>query len=127
MWTRYSMDLVAGYGSDSSGGSPPASAEPTPAPAVAPALPSWASARETASSEGLLTSLPAPSDQPKRKKRKTLPMTLQYVPDSDEEVSRYNPASEACTTALANAQATPMTLCRTNQTRKSESAAKGKA
>lgn len=87
------MDLVAGYGSDSSGGSPSTSAAPPAIPAVAPALPTWASAKDTASSDGLLTSLPAPSNQPKRRKRKTLPMTLQPVPDSDEEVSRYTAAA----------------------------------
>lgn len=87
------MDLVAGYGSDSSGGSPVSDAQTQPVTAVAPALPSWASAQEAARTNGLLTSLPAPSEQPRRKKRKTLPMTLQYVPDSDDEVSRYKVAT----------------------------------
>ena len=81
------MDLVAGYGSDSSG--PDADAAPQPVPAVraAPAMPTWASG--TAKREqpaGLLDNLPAPSGQPKRKKRRMLPMTIQYVPDSDDEV-----------------------------------------
>ena len=83
------MDLVAGYGSDSSGSASDADADPQPVPAVqtAPAMPSWASTTaKNAQPAGLLDDLPAPSGQPKRKKRRTLPMTIQYVPDSDDEV-----------------------------------------
>ena len=89
LFASLGMDLVAGYGSDSSGESPSAGRELQAVATAAPALPSWASAKDAARPEGLLTSLPAPSSQSKRKKRKTLPMTLQFVPDSDEEVGRY--------------------------------------
>lgn len=82
------MDLVANYDSDSSGSPGDAAVLPEPAPTAqsAPTLPSWAST--TAKKEepaGLLGDLPAPSGQHKRKKRRTLPMTIQYVPDSDDE------------------------------------------
>ncbi len=82
------MDLVAGYGSDTSGssGSQDAPAAAAPSVQTVPSLPSWASITRTEQPAGLLGNLPAPSGQPKRKKRRTLPMTLQYVPDSDEEV-----------------------------------------
>ena len=80
------MDLLAEYGSDSSGGSPSASAAP-PIAAVAPAIPSWALKSNTKPSESLLTNLPAPTTRPERKKRKLLPLTIQHVSDSDEEVS----------------------------------------
>ena len=81
------MDLLAGYDSDASGasGSPeaPADAETVQ---VKPSLPSWASNSQAAQGAGLLNKLPAPTGQPALKKRRTLPMTLQHVPDSDEEV-----------------------------------------
>ena len=94
------MDLVANYDSDSSGSPADEDAIPEPAPLAqsAPALPSWATTtakREQPS--GLLDDLPAPSGQPKRKKRRTLPMTIQYVPDSDDEVSKpYKFYQERC-------------------------------
>ena len=85
------MDLVANYDSDSSGSPGDAAVVPEPAPPAktAPSLPSWAST--TAKREepaGLLGDLPVPSGQPKRNKRRTLPMTIQYVPDSDDEVNK---------------------------------------
>ncbi|DBB10990.1 hypothetical protein WJX82_011459 [Trebouxia sp. C0006] len=81
------MDLLAGYASDASGpgGSEGVPAETTSSVHTAPVLPSWASTRIPEQPAGLLDNLPAPSSEPKRKKRRTLPMTLQYVPDSDEE------------------------------------------
>ncbi len=81
------MDLLAGYASDASGsgGSDGVPAETTSSVQTAP-VPSWASTR-IPEPAGLLNNLPAPSSEPKRKKRRTLPMTLQYVPDSDEEVA----------------------------------------
>ena len=83
------MDLLAGYASDASGSG---GSEGVPAEAVsnvqtAPLLPSWASTKIPEQPAGLLNNLPAPSSGSKRKKRRTLPMTLQYVPDSDEEVA----------------------------------------
>ena len=86
--SAYIMDLVAGYESDTSGssGSQNVPAEPASSVRTIPALPSWASATQNEQPAGLLDDLPAPSSQPKGRKRRTLPMTLQYVPDSDEEV-----------------------------------------
>ncbi len=83
------MDLLAGYASDASGsgGSEGAPAETVSSVQTASVLPSWASTRIPEQPAGFLDNLPAPSSQPKRKKRRTLPMTLQYVPDSDEEVA----------------------------------------
>lgn len=82
------MDLLAGYESDASG-----SSDSQQVPAVVSAavqvktsLPSWASEQQGEQPAGLLNALPAPSSHPARKMRRTLPMTLQYVPDSDEEV-----------------------------------------
>ena len=83
------MDLLAGYASDASGsgGSEGVPAETTSSVQTAPVLPSWASTRIPEQPAGLLDNLPAPSSESKRRKRRTLPMTLQYVPDSDEEVA----------------------------------------
>lgn len=82
------MDLLAGYESDASrsSGSQQVSGEVPVAAPVKPSLPSWASKPENEQAGRLLHSLPVPSSQPARKKRRTLPMTLQYVPDSDEDV-----------------------------------------
>lgn len=80
------MDMLAGYASDASGSSENQEAA-APIVQTAPALPSWAAESRSAQPPSLLKDLPAPSSQPKRAKRRTLPMTLQYVPDSDEEVS----------------------------------------
>lgn len=82
------MELLAGYESDASGssGSQKASGEPPVAAQVKPSLPSWASKPTPEQAAGLLGNLPVPSSQPARRKRRTLPMTLQYVSDSDEDV-----------------------------------------
>lgn len=81
------MDLLAGYESDASGssGSQQIPAEASGATQVKSCLPSWASKPPDEQAESLLNSLPNPSNQPARKKRRTVPMTLQYVPDSDDE------------------------------------------
>lgn len=80
------MDLLAGYESDASGssGSQQIPAEAPVAAQVKP-LPSWASKPSDEQAATLLHSLPIPSSQPARQKRRTVPMTLQYVPDSDDE------------------------------------------
>ena len=82
------MDLLAGYESDASSASDSQQTPPgtSVAEQVKPSLPSWASRSDAEQNGGLMGSLPAPSIQPVRGKRRTLPMTLQYVPDSDEEV-----------------------------------------
>lgn len=85
---RLAMDLLAGYESDASSSSESQEAPPQRriAESVKPSLPSWASKPHAEQNAGLMNTLPAPSAHPARRKRRTLPMTLQYVPDSDEEV-----------------------------------------
>ena len=84
------MDLLAGYESDASGSSDSQQipAEAPVAAQVKPSLPSWASKPSDEQAASLLHSLPNPSSRPARKTRRTVPMTLQYVPDSDEEVGQ---------------------------------------
>lgn len=84
------MDLLAGYESGGSGssGDQQISTEAPAAAQVKPSLPSWASKTPDEQAASLRNSLPNPSGQPARKKRRTVPMTLQYVPDSDEEVGQ---------------------------------------
>ena len=81
------MDLLAGYESDASGssGSQQMPAEAPEAAQVKSCLPSWASQPSDEQATSLLHSLPNPSSQPARRKRRTVPMTLQYVPASDDE------------------------------------------
>ena len=85
------MDLLAGYESDASesSDSQQVPAEVLVAAQVKPSLPSWASNPPEKQATSLLHSLPTSSSQPAIRKRRTLPMTLQYVPDSDEEVREF--------------------------------------
>lgn len=85
------MDLLAGYESDASesSGSQEVPAEVPVAAQVKPSLPAWASKPAGEQAASLLHSLPTSSGQHATRKRRTLPMTLQYVPDSDEEVREF--------------------------------------